>query len=106
MLRIDIGFLRFYLAFIWAVDFPSMVSGAPVIGLVVDLIGVCFHVLWLFLIPLFFSISILCLLASFFMTLAVAFPLSLASDVSGRRGLEILGKLKIVILELIGGGGK
>ena len=97
--------LRFDIEFIWAVDCPRLVSGSPVIFLVVNPLGFCFPALRIFLLPLFFSPSNFCFLASLFLTLALAFTLSPALAVSGRRRLGIIGNLKVVIIELLNDGG-
>ena len=47
-------------------DFTSLVSRAPIICFVVDLLGVCFSVFVLLLPPLFFSRHIIILFATFF----------------------------------------
>ena len=88
------------------VDHSSLESGTPVIGIVVNLLGVCFPLLRLFLLPLLFYLSNLCFLASLFLTTALIFAITIEFAVSRRHGFEILGKFKVVILELIDDGGK
>ena len=64
-------------------------STAPIIYLVVDLLGVLFPVFGLFILPLFFELPILRLFVSLFLTLALAFTFSLSFKFSGRQGLEV-----------------
>ena len=105
-LIIGLSLIRCELAFIWTVDCPGLVSVTPVIGLVVNLLGVFSPVLRLFLLPLFCALSVLCSLGNLFLTLDSAFTLSLAFVIYGRRRFEILGNFKVVTVELLENGGK
>ena len=51
---IVLGLLSLEFTFIWTIERPILVSKAPIICLVFDLLGV-FFVLGLLLVPLFFS---------------------------------------------------
>ena len=106
MLIIGLSLLIFELPFIWTVNRPSLVIGTPVIGLVVKLIGAYLPILRLFLLPLSFALSILCLLAILFLTRVLVFTLSLELSIAGRSGIEILGKLKVAILDILDDRGK
>ena len=68
---------------------PRLVIRAPEVSLVIDFLGIHFPVLWLFILPFFFSLAILRLLAILFLTLVFSFPF--AFSFSRRRGLKVLG---------------
>ena len=94
---IGLGLLSLEFEFVWTMDFPSLVSRAPIIGLVIDLLGVCFSVFSLLLLPLLFYLTILILFESLFRTLYLAFNFPLAVNFSGKQYFEVLGKFEVVI---------
>ena len=97
VLIIGLGLFCLELYFLCKMDSPSLVIRLPILSLDVDFLGVCFPILGILLLPLFFYLPILKLFASFFLTITLYFTFSLVFPSSWRSVLEVIGKFGVIV---------